>query len=151
MISALSLKSRAERSRQGRHLRPRTAAIKRFIAGVMACMIFPASNAFCQSIEDLEARHRASIGTPEGQAYESVAAAEFTRDLDFMPRCARRAGVHSGAVTIYYEITAAGKVGRLYLFPESVLSECIRARLSTREFTPPPGKWLGKLTLTVSR
>ena len=114
-------------------------------------MIFPAGNAFCQTVADLEKVHQASIGTPEGKAYESVAAAEFNSDLGFMPKCARRAGVNSGAVTIYYEITAAGKVGKLYLFPDSVLSNCIRAHLAVREFTPPPGKWLGKLTLTVSR
>ena len=36
-----------------------------------------ASVASCQSVEEFEKKHRASIATPEGKTYKSLATAEF--------------------------------------------------------------------------
>jgi len=118
---------------------------------VITLMLSSVGTAFCQSVEELEKKHLASIATHEGKAYESVAAAEFSSDLSFMPKCARRAGVNTGAVTIYYEVTSEGEVGNLYMTPNSVLVECIHAHIIFRKFTPPPKTWVGKITLTISQ
>ena len=112
---------------------------------------FSASAAFGQSVEELEKKHLSSIASLEGKAYESIATAEFMSDLIFMPKCAGREGINSGAVTIYYEVNTAGDIGSLYMAPDSVLAKCIHTHLITREFTPPQRKWVGEITLTISQ
>jgi len=118
---------------------------------VTTLMLSSVGTAFCQSVEEFEKKHLASIATPEGKAYESVAAAEFSSDLSFMPKCVGKTGINSGAVTIYYEVNPAGDISNLYMTPDSVLAKCIHPHIITREFTPPPNKWVGKITLTISQ
>jgi hypothetical protein len=114
-------------------------------------MLSSVSAAFGQSVEEFEKQHFASVATPEGKAYESLVSAEFLSDLGFMPKCAGRVGVNSGAVTIYYEINTEGEVSNVYMTPDSVLATCIHPLIMSREFTPPADKWLGKITLTISQ
>lgn len=109
------------------------------------------STAFGQPVEEFEKQHLASVATPEGKAYESLATAEFLSDLSFMPKCTRRTGINSGAVTIYYVIDTDGEISHVYMTPDSVLASCIHPLIMSREFTPPASKWVGKVTLTISR
>ena len=120
---------------------------KIIVTGLMLSSVSPA---FGQSVEELEKKHLSSIATPEGKAYESLATAEFQSDLSFMPKCVGKTGINSGAVTIYYEVNPAGDISNLYMTPDSVLAKCI-PHIITREFTPPPKKWVGKITLTISQ
>jgi hypothetical protein len=118
---------------------------------VTSLMLSSVSTAFGQSVEELEKKHLSSIATPEGKAYESLATDEFRSDLSFMPKCAGRTGINSGAVTIYYEVNSGGDISNLYMTPDSVLAKCIHPHIISREFTPPPNKWVGKITLSISQ
>jgi hypothetical protein len=122
--------------------------LKIIVTGLMLSSI---SAAFGQSVEELEMKHLSSIATPEGKAYESIAMAEFQSDLSFMPKCAGRTGINSGAVTIYFEVNSSGDISSLYMTPDSVFAKCIHPLLITREFTPPPNKWVGKITISISQ
>ena len=118
---------------------------------ISALLLSSVSPAFGQSVEEFENKHNDSIATAEGKTYESLATAEFWSDLSFMPKCAGRTGINAGAVTIYYEVNPEGKVSNLYMTPDSVLAKCIHPHLISREFTSPPNKWVGKITLTIRR
>jgi len=118
---------------------------------VTALLLSSVSTAFGQSVEELEKKHLSSVATPEGKVYESLATAEFLSDLSFMPKCAGRTGINSGAVTIYYEVNLGGDISNLYMTPDSVLAKCIHPHIMTRDFTPPPYQWVGKITLTISQ
>ena len=107
--------------------------------------------ASADSVETFEQRHRASIATDEGRAYESVASNRFRSDLGFLPKCIRRTGVGSGAMTIYYAIDEDGRITELFFTPDSALVECVRDEIETRRFPPAPPDWVGKITLTISR
>ena len=109
------------------------------------------NSAAAETIEDMQRRYLESISTSDGKAYESVAAAQLTDDLRFLPECARDEKVASGAVTLYYEIAPSGRVSSVYLFPQTVLNDCVRDALGEREFSPPPVSWTGRMTLTISR
>ena len=119
---------------------------------VIASLLLSSVNtAYGQSVAELEKEHLSSIATPEGKAYESLATAEFQRDLSFMPKCAGRTGINSAAVTIYYEVNSGGDISNLYMTPDSVLAKCIHPHIITRKFTPPPNRWVGKITLSISQ
>ena len=119
------------------------------LAGMLT--ILTASAACAESIEQYENRYRTSTASDEGKAYETLVTAEFRADLEFLPQCARREKVTSGAITLYYEVTPDGRLGELFLAPDTVLNDCIRKALKSREFTPPGLSWVGKITLTVRR
>ena len=118
---------------------------------VTGLMLSSVGTAFAQSVEELEKKHLSSIATPEGKAYESLATTEFQSDLSFMPKCAGRTGINSGAVTIYFEVNSSGDISNLYMTPDSVLAKCIHPHIIAREFTPPPYKWVGKIIISISQ
>ena len=118
---------------------------------LLIILFLGSSSVAAETIEDLQRRHLESISTSAGKAYESVASAQLTDDLSFLPECARDEKVASGAVTLYYEIAPSGRVSGVYLFPQTVLNDCVRDALGKREFSPPPVNWTGRVTLTINR
>jgi len=118
---------------------------------VTSLMLFSVGTAFCQSVGELEKKHQDSIATPEGKAYESLATSEIWSDLSFLPKCASKTGIYTGAITIYYEVNSVGEISNLHMTPDTVLAKCIRPHIISRKLTSPSKKWVGKIILTISR
>ena len=104
-----------------------------------------------QTVEEMQRRYLESTSTTAGKAYESIALAELTDDLRFLPDCAREQKVRSGAVTLFFDISPSGKVAEVFLLPQTVLNDCVHEALQTRQFSPPPARWTGRITLTIQR
>ena len=108
-----------------------------------------ADTIFAQDITALEARHHASISTPEGKEYEKKGLRAFWGDVSYMPACVAEAGSDAEPIRIFYEVNASGELTELVIVPKSVLGECIRRHVEKHTFPKPPHAWVGDIRFSI--
>ena len=98
--------------------------------------------------QELRARSRKDIATPQGRAYEAKAVQVFWGDARFLSACAPSDRPLPAPFTIYLEIRADGTLGTLLMDPETKVGNCIRNHVANRHFEKPPGEFVLKIDLS---
>lgn len=89
-------------------------------------------------IKELELKHRVSINSPEGKAYEKIVVSNFWGDAKFLKKCVPSDSPSPSPFRIYFEVFENGKMGKLIFLPETNVTKCIRKNVENRKFPKPP-------------
>jgi hypothetical protein len=100
------------------------------------------------SVNDLEERNKKSVATPKGQAYEMKAVKTFWGDLRFIQKCISLSATSiAQPLTIYFEVKADGRMGKLVINPRNKVAMCIARNVTKRRFPEPPSEFVVKIDL----
>jgi len=127
----------------------RPGARRSLALAVVLLSLCSVSSAIVESgAEGLKARHDRSIATSQGRQYEEGAVRRFWGDARFMQECAPKGSPIAEPLTIYFEVGADGRMGRLLITPETAVGKCIRGHVLGRRFdAPPAGDFVVKIDL----
>lgn len=96
--------------------------------------------------EQMAARARESLTRNSG--YEMVSIQEFWGDAAYLTECTDENKPLPTPVTIYFEVLPDGKLGELLFAPETDVGRCIKAHVTGRHFTRPPGTYVTKIEMS---
>jgi len=100
------------------------------------------------SVNDLEERNKRSVATPKGQAYEMEAVKTFWGDVRFMQKCISLSDTSiAQPLTIYFEVKANGRMGKLVINPRNKVAMCIASNVAKRRFPEPPSEFVVRIDL----
>lgn len=98
----------------------------------------------------LEAQHQKSISTAQGQEYEMKAVQAFWGDASFIRVCAPPNTPIADPLTIYFEVTIDGEMGKLVINPKTKVANCIARFVKNRRFPKPPSEYVGRIDLNFT-
>ena len=102
------------------------------------------------SLQDLEQLYQQNISKPGGREYACKAIKAFWGNLAFMRECAPPNAPTAESFTIFFQVLPNGRMGQIYLFPETSVGKCIKKHVLKRNFPMPAEPFVVRIRLAFT-